>query len=332
MTSLDYWRSRPVEFIEQCLVNPETGLPFELLPAERAFLQHAFTFGPNGKLVYNEWLYSCPKKSGKTTFAALTIITAILLYGGAYPEAYSLANDLEQNRSRVFEMCCRIVQHSPLLSREGIITQNKITFPAFAATIYAIASDAGSAAGSNAVCSTFDELWNYCSERSRRLWDEMTLPPTRKVAFRLTVTYAGFQGESVLLEELYRRGLQQPVLGEDLRGGDGLLMFWSHKPIAPWQDESWATAMRRERASAYQRQFLNEFASSSAQFIDLNLWDRCVDPKLVGFAHPDRTMPVWVGVDASVKHDSTAIVAVTFDAKAQLVRLIAHIRFPAHAR
>ena len=51
-------------------------------------------------------------------------------------------------------------------------------------------------------------------------------PPTRKVAFRLTVTYAGFQGESVLLEELYKRGLQQPELGEDLRGGDGLLMFW----------------------------------------------------------------------------------------------------------
>ena len=85
--------------------------------------------------------------------------------------------------------------------------------------------------------------------------------------------------------------------------------------------------MRRERASAYQRQFLNEFASSSAQFIDLNLWDRCVDPRIVGFAHPDRTLPVWVGVDASVKHDCTAIVAVTFDTKAQLVRLIAHYVF-----
>ena len=129
--------------------------------------EHAFTFGPNGKLVYNEWLYQCPKKSGKTTFAALIIITAILLYGGAYPEAFSLANDLEQSRSRVFEMCCRIVQHSPLLSREGIITQNKITFPAFAATIYAIASDAGSAAGSNAVVSCFDELWNYTSASAR---------------------------------------------------------------------------------------------------------------------------------------------------------------------
>jgi alpha-glucosidase len=47
---LSYWRKHPVEVIETCLVNPETGQPFELLPAERAFLQHAFTFGPDGKL------------------------------------------------------------------------------------------------------------------------------------------------------------------------------------------------------------------------------------------------------------------------------------------
>jgi phage terminase large subunit-like protein len=33
---------------------------------------------------------------------------------------------------------------------------------------------------------------------------------------------------------------------------------------------------------------------------------------------------VWIGVDASVKRDSTALVAVTFDKKTQVVRLVAH--------
>jgi hypothetical protein len=197
-----------------------------------------------------------------------------LLFGGSYPEAYVIANDQEQAQSRVFEMCRRIINASPLLRDEAQITQYKISFPAFNATIQAIASDAGSAAGSHAVVSGFDELWAYTSERSRRLWDEMTPPPTRQIAFRLTVTYAGFEGESVLLEELYRRGKAQPLVGDDLYGGDGLLMFWSHKPIAPWQDEDWLTLMRRERASAYARQVLNEFASSSSRFVDLNKWDR----------------------------------------------------------
>ena len=43
----------------------------------------------------------------------------------------------------------------------------------------------------------------------------------RRIACRLTVTYAGFEGESALLEELYRRGLQQPQVAPDLYAGDG---------------------------------------------------------------------------------------------------------------
>jgi phage terminase large subunit-like protein len=305
------------------LFDPETGRPFKLLPAERAFLEHAFKIGADGRLLYNEWLYSCPKKSGKTTFEALIELTMTLLYGGAFPESYILANSQEQGKGRVFEICCRIVNASPLLKDEVVITADKITFPAFNATIQAIPSDAGSAAGSNAVVAGFDELWAYTSEHARRLWDEMTPPPTRKIACRVTVTYAGFEGESVLLEELHRRGKEQPLIGDDLYAGDGLLMFWSHKPIAPWQDEAWAAAMRRERPSAYQRQFLNEFASSSSQFIDLPKWDRCVDHAL-GHLPPHRTLPVWVGIDVGFKHDQTAIVVVTFDKSRQQARLVDH--------
>jgi hypothetical protein len=55
------------------------------------------------------------------------------------------------------------------------------------------------------VIAIFDELWAYTSERLRRLFDELVPPPTRLIACRLTVTYAGFEGESGLLEELYRR-------------------------------------------------------------------------------------------------------------------------------
>jgi phage terminase large subunit-like protein len=38
----------------------------------------------------------------------------------------------------------------------------------------------------------------------------------------------------------------------------------------------------------------------------------------------DRQTHVWVGVDASVKRDSTALAAVNFDKKTQCVRLVAH--------
>src|SRR6516162_8374432 len=321
--SLAYWRAHPIEFIETVLFDPETRRPFKLLPVERAFLEHAFKIGPDGRLLYNEWLYSCPKKSGKTTFEALIELTMTLLFGGAYPESYILANSQEQGKGRVFEICCRIVNASPLLRDEADITADKICFPAFNATIKAIPSEAGSAAGTNAVCAGFDELWAYTSEHARRLWDEMTPPPTRKIACRVTVTYAGYEGESILLEELYRRGLQQPLVGEDLYAGDGLLMFWSHKPVAPWQDDAWLTSMRRERASAYQRQVLNQFASSSSQFIDMEQWRAITDPNATPLI-ADKNLSIVAGVDASTKRDSTAIVAVAWDTKVNKVRLVSH--------
>jgi phage terminase large subunit-like protein len=326
LAALARWRASPISFVQEVLHDPETKKPFELLPAERAFLAHAFQLDASGRLLYPEQVYSCPKKSGKTTFAALHVLTLTLLFGGAYPEATCCANDQEQARGRVFEMVRRIVEASPVLKREARVTESRITFPAFDATITAIASDAGSAAGGNQSIAVFDELWAYTSERSRRLWDEMVPPPTRRVACRLTVTYAGFSSESVLLEELHKRGKALPQVGTDLHAGDGLLMFWSHEPVAPWQDEAWLTSMRKTlRPSAYARMVSNEFASSESAFVDLSAWDACV-VDLVPLRE-DKQLRVWVGVDASVKRDSTALVACSYEKKAKCVRLIAHKTF-----
>jgi Terminase large subunit, ATPase domain len=140
---------------------------------------------------HREQIFGAPKKSGKTGFAALHMLTMVLLFGGKYAEGYALANDLEQATSRVFQAIKRIVECSPLLRQEAKVTADKITFPAFfGATISTVASDYASAAGANPTISCFDELWAYTSERSRRLFDEMVPPPTRKIACRLTVTFA----------------------------------------------------------------------------------------------------------------------------------------------
>jgi phage terminase large subunit-like protein len=321
---LKRWRAAPSAFIEELLHDPETGKPYRLLPAERRFLKLAFKFGRHGRLLYPEQLYACPKKSGKTVFAALHALTTALLFGGHFPEVICAANDFDQAQGRVFEAIKRVVECSPALKAEAKIVADKIVFPAIGATITAIASDYAGAAGGNPTISVFDELWAYTSERSRRLWDELVPPPTRKIACRLTVTYAGFEGESALLEELCKRGLQQPQVGPFLHAGNGLLMFWSHEPIAPWQTAQWVEQMRRTlRPNQFLRMIENRFVTTENTFVDLDWWDACVDPA----AQPvlaDKTLPVWVGVDASTKSDTTAIVATTFDNKLQKVRLVAH--------
>jgi phage terminase large subunit-like protein len=310
--AIDRWKADPAQFIELHLHDPETGKPFKLLAAERAFLAHAFKLDDNGRLLYPELVFAAPKKSGKTGLGALIMLTMLLLFGGHYGEGYALANDYEQAASRVFQAIKRIVEASPLLKHAAKITADKIVFPTFRdATITALASSYAPAAGANPVISVFDELWAYVSENSRRLWDEMIPPPTRQISARLTVTYAGFSGESQLLEELYRRGMAQPEVAPCLHAGDGILLAWHHEPIAPWQTEAWLAEMRRSlRPNQFLRMIENRFVTSESSFVSMEKWDACVDPALAPI-FADNELPTYVAVDASVKHDSTAIVAVT---------------------
>jgi phage terminase large subunit-like protein len=331
-SALMRWQRQPLSFITEILRDPETGKPFVLLDAERAFLEHAYQTDDSSRLIYPEQLYGAPKKSGKTGFAAMHLLTTTLVFGGRFAEGYAIANDLDQAQGRVFLAARRICEASPHLRRECNITQTRIEFPQTGAVIQAIGSDYAGSAGANPVISSFDELWGYTSERSRRLWDEMVPSPVRRISARLITTYAGFEGESTLLEELYKRGLAQRQVGDALHAGDGLLMFWSHVPVAPWQTEAWLTEMRRTlRPNQYLRMIENRFVTTESSFVDMEDWDACVDPAAAPLV-ADQTLPVWVGVDASVKRDSTALVAVTWDKAANKVRLVFHRVFQPSAK
>jgi hypothetical protein len=314
----------PVAFIETTLVNPETGHPFELTGAERLFLRHAFELTPDGRLRYPELVFSAPKKSGKTTLAALMLIYVVRVLAGRYAEAYCAANDFDQSQGRVFTAAARIVEASPLLRPDAVVTQNKIEFRSTGAVITAIANDFAGAAGANPTITCFDELWGYTAERAHRLWDEMVPPPTRNIACRLTVTYAGFEGESNLLESIYKRGLAGEQIAPDLYVAGGLLMYWTHRFTAPWQTEAWREQMREQlRPNAYLRQIENRWVSAESSFVDMDWWDACVDPEAKPLLS-DHKLPVWVGVDASTKRDSTAIVCCTYDRAARKVRMVWH--------
>ncbi len=321
---LAVWKRDPICFISEVLRDPETGKPFRLYPAQEDFLRRALTLEPDGRLKFCELIYSCPKKSGKTATAAVAMLYVIVALGGPFAEGYCVANDMEQAQSRVFQAIARIVEASPLLRDSATITANRILFSSTGAAIVALASDYAGAAGSNPTITVFDELWGYTSERSRRLWDEMVPVPTRKISVRLTTTYAGFEGESELLESLHKRGLQGAEIGPDLYRGDGILTYWTHQCPAPWQTEAWREQMRQQlRPNAYLRLIENRWVTTESSFLPIEWFDACVNPDL----SPELASPslqVFVGVDGSVKHDSTAIVACSFDRKLGKVRLVWH--------
>lgn len=328
-SALERWRREPIRFIEEVLhtydIATQQFAPFKLHDAQRQFLKYAWQTRDDGRLLYPEQIYSTIKKTGKTALAGAHVLTTTLIFGGLNAQAFCVANDYQQAQGRVFDAIVQICENSPYLKRECVITQDRITFPQTGAVIHAIASNDTSAAGAHPTISSFDELWGFTSTRLRRLWEEFIPVPTRKISARLVTSHAGYSGESELLEELYKDGLTLPEIAPGLRAGNNTLFFWSHDCLAPWQTEQWLADMRRQqkRPAQFIRQFENRFVTSENPFIEMSAWDRCVNPAL-GHAPTNPLLPIWIGVDASVKRDATAVVAVTFDSKAKLVRPVTH--------
>jgi hypothetical protein len=124
-----------------------------------------------------------------------------------------------------------------------------------------------------------------------------------------------------LLYDLYARGQQLPELGKDLRGGDGMLMHWSHEPICFWQTEKWLHEMRRElRPNEYTYMIENRFVSAASSYITGEMFDRCV--KEPAPRPGNQLLPIFVGVDAAYKRDNAAVVAGT--GEKDNIRLVYH--------
>jgi hypothetical protein len=94
---------------------------------------------------------------------------------------------------------------------------------------------------------------------------------------------------------------------------DDLVMFWSHVPRQPWQTERYYTEQRRHlRPSTYLRLHENRWAVAESAFITPELWHACVASEHAPLL-PTTARKLFLGVDASTKHDSSAVVGVYVD-------------------
>ncbi len=188
------------------------------------------------------------------------------------------------------------------------------------------------------------------SEDDYRRYDEMTPVPMIPHSLQLITSYAGFLGESNLLYDIFKKsvGMEDPdqdepngaVLVPELaplpcwRTGNAYFAYWDHEPRMPWQlgdygDKYYKDQRDRQRDSAFIRQHENRWVTSNEMFFPIEWWDYAiqsfadflgVETKDVRSAdlwkgHPFIKNPVYVAVDTGMKHDCTAIVGVTADAK-----------------
>jgi phage terminase large subunit-like protein len=321
----------PVVFAGRYLPKNEKRQPWSLSRHQRRVLGRAFrrdsATGRLLRLAFTVFLWSEPKKSGKTLLAAMLALWWALRT--PHTEILVVANDLEQAVGRVFKTMVDLVEANPELAEHVTIRAEKLLL-VNGTVVQAIAADYRGAAGSRHSLVVFDELWGTTSEAMERLYEELTPPPTEADAWVLIVSYAGFTGESKLLEALYHRGLAGTRVDDELElyEADGLCMFWGHTPRMPWQtgtagERYYAEQRRHLRESTYRRLHQNEWVSSESTFITPELWDACLEPAHAMLMEEHEESTVW-GLDVALKGDGTALVGVWRDESTGQIVVVHH--------
>jgi len=325
------WDNEKAEFVHE-------AARMILWPHLRPILDHVFTINPEtGKFPYRTVILSAPKKSGKTAWDASLGAwyleesypgTEIYVFANDLEEAESLAmraikfNYQEQNRRLMEAVRDGLVDAPDAALQMYKIEKYRILAPN-GSFIQCLSADYASAAGRQQALTLWDELWGYTTEASQRLWEEMTLIPTEKLGLRVVVTYAGFEGESETLWNLYNQcvphGIRlydrfpdMPVYTNEL---GSVFCYWDHEPRMPWQTPDYYEAeMVEQRPVNFRRLHLNEWGAAEDEFIPIELWDYATTKLETSLPYQTgsnrASFPISIGVDVGIKRDTSAVVGI----------------------
>lgn len=308
----DYFN--PIAWIESQFWIPETSAPIQLEPYQKAVIREALR-KVNGQFIYSLILYSDIKKSAKSTIAAAVCL--YLAWHTPWETVRVVANDLKQADSRTFFYIERAIQGNPRLREHCKITRYHIELLHNHTTINAIPVDPKGEAGGGDLVTCFTELWAFKNEAAKRLWSETTLSPLKfGKSLRWCESYAGFDGESPILEQLYETGVENGAaldVGIDdlelyVNESARQLTLWNTQPRCTWQSpEYYAQEEAALTPSEFSRMHRNQWATSENIFVPPEWWDACE-----GALPAQEPSELWViALDAATTDDCFAIVGVT---------------------
>ncbi len=278
-----------------------------------------------GLFPYTTVIWSQPKKHGKTQIAA-----CVGAWYGVNVEApnviMTMASNQEQSAGLIFNSMVPSVYALGGKVPFSTHVTPEIRLPN-GTIIKAIPNNYAGQAGGNYGLTLWSELWTFKSERDRRLWEETPPVPTRKNSIRWVETYAGFEDESDLLQDLYKRifvttssnathekavpvpeleHITTTVNGETIPScwhipDEQIFMFWDHEIRAPWITEQYIKSEKASnRASTFTRLWKNLWQSSVGTYLEPAQYDACVTED------GEEWGPMILAGDASQRNDTTA--------------------------
>jgi phage terminase large subunit-like protein len=265
------------------------------------------------RLRYRRALIGLPRKQGKSLMMSAVGVYGMIA-GEAGSEVYAVANDRQQARI-IFNEAKQQIVNSPLLAAESKVYRDAIEMPRFGSVFRVLSSDFKGQAGLNPSLVLFDELWG---QNNSDLYDQMTLGSGARIEpLTVSITTAGYDLDS-LAGKLYQYG-KQVAAGEV--EDDQFGFWWWEAPEdckvddrKAWQvsnpnlaeglldPDDLAVAVKQTSEMGMRRWRLNQWVRSQESWLPVGAWEQCVSDLQF-----DSELPVWVGIDMALKHDTIAV-------------------------
>lgn len=308
-----------VKWIEEEFYIQELRGPIKLHPYQRACLIEALRRDPlTGKFIYDIVVWSDIKKSAKSVIAAAVMLARAFHHDYGFFRV--VGNDQKQAMSRVFGFMETALRLNRRIGARASINRLLISLDT-GSKIEAVAVDPKGEAGGADDMVEFTELHAASNKASMAMWTEVTISPLKHgYAQRWIDTYAGWSGESPLLEQLYQAGVKEghrlslPDSGSDdlevYANGSQFTLWNTHRGMLPWQTEAYyAEEERSLRRNEFDRVHGNQWVTSEQEFVPIAWWDACQSeiPPI------NEYRSIVVALDAAVDDDCFAIVALSYD-------------------
>lgn len=271
----------------------------------------------DGKFRYRRALIGLPRKQGKSLMGSALAVYSMIA-GEAGSEIYAVASDKDQARI-IFGEAKQQILSSPVLSAEARVLRDAIEMPRFGSVFRVLSSDFRGQAGLNPSLVLFDELW---AQKSSDLFEQMVQGSGNRLEpLIVSITTAGYDLDT-LAGQMYQYG-KSVAAGEV---DDASFGFWWWEANADckiddakqWRkanpniaeglmsEEDLQTAVKASfqgSEMSMRRWRLNQWVRSQESWLPIGAWEQCRSDMDL-----DVELPVWVGIDMALKHDSIAVV------------------------
>lgn len=305
-------RHDPAAFIEKIL-----GL--DLREFQREWLAEAFR-EEEGKRVYTRVLWGQPRGNGKSHMAAAVagyMLLADKPRDGRSPQVVLAAGSWQQAMI-TFKRLREFIEGSPLASLVTVLPGRGVMNIKGGAELFVVSAEGPLQHGLEPTCVVFDEVWN---QRKRELYEALIGGMLKRPEpLMVCISSAGYDQDSLLWEMCKEgeAGTNPRFFYQWHAAPEGL----SHDDPETWKLANPALGCERPflslsgfedslaamHESEFRRWHLGQWTASDEAWINAAVWDSCADK-------PDlrRDRDTVLGVDASIRHDSTVVATVQRD-------------------